>query len=200
LITKRQQLTLQFVKEFIVQHSYAPTVTEIAAGIGLASRGVVHRYLKALAAAGEIHLTPKRHRNIRLVCRDPARTLHVKGSIKKDRAIEAVLDTDYIDIGSVFIGEDRFALRVVGDFMLDQGITGGDIVICERVNSVRSGQNVVVSIDGCYTAIRTWHAELSDLVSLHPPKRRHEKLKYAINRLQVHGLYMGLVRYGEAKP
>ena len=147
MITRRQQMTLNFVKEFIIKNSYAPTVTEIASGLGLISRGVVHRYLKALAAAGEIHMTPRRHRNIRIVCRDPNRTLAVKGKISKDKPIEAILDSDYIDIGSIFIGDRRFGLRVQGDFMRDEGIVDGDLVICDRVNSAINGQVAVVLID-----------------------------------------------------
>jgi repressor LexA len=200
LITKRQQLTLRFVKDYIVEHSYAPTVTEIADGLGLASRGVVHRYLKALAAAGEIHMTPKRHRNIRIVCRDPSRTLQVKGKIAKDRPIEAVFDAAYIDLGSIFIGERRFALRVKGNFMREQGISDRDLIICEQVSSVRNGQTAVVLIDDAYTAIRTWYADHDDMVTLHPVNQQQESLRYAINRLQVQGIYMGLVRYGEARP
>ena len=200
MITRRQQMTLNFVKEFIIKNSYAPTVTEIASGLGLISRGVVHRYLKALAAAGEIHMTPRRHRNIRIVCRDPNRTLAVKGKISKDKPIEAILDSDYIDIGSIFIGDRRFGLRVQGDFMRDEGIVDGDLVICDRVNSAINGQVAVVLIDNQCTVIRKWQSNTDGTVTLCVPNKQQQAVTYAINRLEFKGIYMGLIRYGEALP
>ena len=65
MLTRAQQSVLLFIEDFIRRNSYAPTNAEIAAGIGIRSRGVVHRYLKALVDAHRIELVPQRKRNIR---------------------------------------------------------------------------------------------------------------------------------------
>lgn len=200
MITLSQRKTLDFVKIYINDHGYAPTVSEIANGIGVASRGVVHRYLKALSAAGEIHMTPRRHRNIRLVCRDPSRTMSVLGRIAAGKPIEAVLDAEYVDVGSIFVGDRRYALRVKGDSMIDEGILDNDLVVCERADTARNGQIVVALVDNENVTLKRWQDNCDGTVTLLPANAQHQPVTYDINRLQIQGLYMGLIRYGEATP
>ena len=49
MLTKKERATLTFIQGYIKKHSIAPTVAEVAAGIGIHSRGVAYRYIKALA-------------------------------------------------------------------------------------------------------------------------------------------------------
>ncbi len=51
-------------------------------------------------------------------------------------------------------GRDVFALRVTGDSMVDAGILDGDIVVCAKTETARSGEIVVASIDGDATIKR----------------------------------------------
>ena len=70
MLTLSQHRVYRFIRQFMEQHDYSPTTLEIAAGIGIQSRGVVHRYLKALELAGYIELIPHKKRNIhlKLIC------------------------------------------------------------------------------------------------------------------------------------
>ncbi len=52
MLTGRQQTTYQFIRNYHIRHGYSPRLTEIADGIGISSKGVVHRYLKAIADEG----------------------------------------------------------------------------------------------------------------------------------------------------
>ena len=47
-ITKKQEEVLTFVKKFIVEHGYPPSVREIGAGLGLSSPATVHAHLTQL--------------------------------------------------------------------------------------------------------------------------------------------------------
>ena len=62
MLTLGQHRVYRFIQQFVEQHQYSPTTAEIAMGIGIQSRGVVHRYLKALHAAGYIDLIPHKRR------------------------------------------------------------------------------------------------------------------------------------------
>ena len=66
MLTDSQRKTLNFIRQYQAEHGRAPTMSEIAEGIGIRSRGVVHRYVQALADAGELVLLPGRHRGIQL--------------------------------------------------------------------------------------------------------------------------------------
>ena len=52
MLTARQQATYQFIHDYHLRRGCAPKLTEIADGIGIRSKGVVHRYLKAIAEEG----------------------------------------------------------------------------------------------------------------------------------------------------
>lgn len=67
MITVGQHKTLKFIRKYIKQHGYAPTLDEIAHGRGLSSKGSMHREVHALAAAGCLRLVPGRKRAIQLV-------------------------------------------------------------------------------------------------------------------------------------
>ena len=59
MLTEREQSTLQFIQEYIARHRKAPLLTEIAAGLGIQSKGVVHRYLSTLEEQGLHTPAPK---------------------------------------------------------------------------------------------------------------------------------------------
>lgn len=53
-LTPRQQDALRFIAGYVEAHCQAPTVTEVIAGIGLASTSGAHRLLTGLAERGAI--------------------------------------------------------------------------------------------------------------------------------------------------
>lgn len=56
---------LDFIKKY--PHPYAPTVREIAAGLGLNSPATIHKYLNTLEQQGYIKHEPNCPRTIRVV-------------------------------------------------------------------------------------------------------------------------------------
>ena len=104
MLTFTQHRVHRYIKQYIKTHNYAPTTAEIAAGIGIRSRGVVHRYLKELEAAEYIRLEPNRKRNIRLQER-PKQTafqLPLLGRIAAGEPIEAIYDNESINVTRTF--------------------------------------------------------------------------------------------------
>lgn len=57
-----------FVKEYMQEHGYAPTVEEIKNGVGLRSKSTVHNHLQRLISAGylETDAVPGSARALRL--------------------------------------------------------------------------------------------------------------------------------------
>ena len=50
---------LSFIKEYIVEHKYPPTIREIADAVGLSSSASVFNHLKKLAAEGLITISDR---------------------------------------------------------------------------------------------------------------------------------------------
>jgi repressor LexA len=53
-LTKREQDVLDFLTSYVAENGVPPMLTEIAAGIGVASKGQVHGYVSALEAKGRL--------------------------------------------------------------------------------------------------------------------------------------------------
>lgn len=59
--------TLLFIRQFIKQHGYSPSVREIAAGIGTTSTSVAGYHIRRLSDLGKIEWTPGIARSIRII-------------------------------------------------------------------------------------------------------------------------------------
>ena len=66
-LTKRQEDTLLFIKEYIVSHGYPPTVREIANAINVSSPATVQAHLDCLADKGYIKKGNNKNRTIELM-------------------------------------------------------------------------------------------------------------------------------------
>jgi repressor LexA len=196
VLTLAQRKTYDFIKDFFSENHYSPTSGEIAKGIGIASRGVVYRHLKALAAEKKIALTPKRHRNICLlegaegVC-----TIPLLGEIAAGQPIQAIAQQESIDVASVFLGVNRFALKVRGDSMIDEGIFDGDIVVCEKSGTARDGQIVVALVDREEATLKRLKRGKHARIILEPANSSHRPMEFSAGRVEIQGIYIGLLRF-----
>ena len=48
MLTPSERKTIKFIQKYCKEKGYSHTLTEIAKGMGIKSKGVVHRYLKTL--------------------------------------------------------------------------------------------------------------------------------------------------------
>ncbi len=198
MLTQQQSKTLDFIKEFMSENDFAPTTGEIAKGIGIASRGVVHRYLTALAKNKYIELVSNRRRNIRLLEEEPHYhfELPLLGRIAAGRPIEAVSMMDTLDVAGAFLGSKNYALIVKGDSMIDEGIHDGDYVICEQNNAPKNGDIVVALIDGHEATLKKvrYYREEPRRVTLIPANSELTPIDYDVTRVQIQGIFKGLLR------
>ncbi|MCH9770245.1 MAG: transcriptional repressor LexA [Gammaproteobacteria bacterium] len=193
MITLSQRKTFEYIQQYIQQNDYAPTIAEIARGIGIKSRGVVHRYVKALAGAGLIEIVPKRHRNISLIGASND-SIPLVGRVAAGQPIEAIEDQESISMTDIFLGENRYALRVKGDSMIEEGILNDDIVVCERSDTANNGQIVVALIDDQEATLKRLQRNQDASISLLPANATMRPMTYSANRVKVQGIYIGLLR------
>ena len=66
-LTKRQREVLDFIEAYIAGHRYAPTMTEIAAHLGLRAVASAHKHVVNLEAKGHVRRTFHRERSIELI-------------------------------------------------------------------------------------------------------------------------------------
>jgi repressor LexA len=197
MLSDRQQDTYRFIRDYIARHGRAPLLQEIATGLGISSRGVVHRYVQALEEAGVIELLPGRHRGIRLCDAEMENTLPLLGRIAAGRPIEAIAGQDEINLADFFLGDNRFVLQVRGDSMVEEGILDGDMVVVERCEQATDGDIVVALIDREEATLKRLQKNSDGSITLHPANAAMKPMRYSAERVTIQGRLVGQMRrYG----
>jgi repressor LexA len=195
MLTDREREVYDFVRAYTHRHGVPPKLREIGAHLGVASRGTVHRYLRAIEAAGLIAITPDRARGVRLVSKATVRSvLPVLGRIAAGLPIEAIPDETEIDLSEFFMGPNRFVLRVDGESMIEAGILHGDMVIVESRSSARNGEIVVALIDNQEATLKTFLRNPDGSITLRPANRSMAPMRFAAERVAIQGVVVGQMR------
>src|SRR6516165_8692891 len=128
-LTSRQREIYNFIRSKIQGRGYGPTVREIGNQFHIKSPNGVMCHLKALQKKGLIHREPNMSRAIQLLD-DPTMArpggLKLLGRIAAGHPIEAVEQADELDFHDWEGADDKFALKVTGDSMIDEHIADGD--------------------------------------------------------------------------
>src|SRR6186713_524154 len=138
---------LAFLRDRIEAQGQVPSLAEIAAEFGFASRNAAQKHIQALVADGLVELAPGRKRGIRLVGgRGPGQlvSLPVLGRVAAGVPIGADIGLDqqlWLD-RRLFSPAADYLLQVRGDSMVDDGILDGDLVGVHRTSEARNGQVV----------------------------------------------------------
>lgn len=195
--TDRSRQVYDFVRAYTLRRGYAPKLREIAHHLGIASRGVVHRHLRALEQEGLIRIEPDRARGIRLTKGRAAAahfSLPLLGRIAAGRPIEAIAGEDEIDLSEFFVNRNRFVLRVTGDSMIEDGILDGDMVVVEKRETAENGEIVVALIDDMEATLKRLQKNRDGSVTLRPANSSLSPMRYAAARVRIQGVVVGQFR------
>ncbi len=196
-LTDKQHDTLDFVQRYIAINLVSPKLQEIADGIGINSRGVAHRYVRALTNAGYIEIKSGKQRGIKLLKVNPYRaksTLPLLGKIAAGKPIEAIAGEDEIDLSN-FFGSHNFAVRVQGHSMIEAGIMDGDTVIIKFCETANDGDIVVALIDETETTLKRFkRSDKGRYIKLIPANKEMKPMVYEADRVRIQGVLVGQIR------
>jgi repressor LexA len=199
-LTKRQHQVLSFVENFIRENTFSPSLEEIGQGLNLSSLATVHKHLSNLQAKGFLKRLANRSRSIELESVSfggGGIELQILGEIAAGAPIETYPADGAIatlDCPSEFVrGAENYVLRVRGDSMIEESISDGDYIICERRETAENGQTVVALIDGQEATVKKFYAE-EGRVRLQPANESMAPQYYSADRVQVQGVVVGLLR------
>lgn len=194
MLTENQHKALSFIRDYINSNGYSPSLNDIARGMGFKSRGVAHRYVHALAESGYIELVPGRQRNIMLKDEASGAGIPYLGQIAAGLPIEAIEDTDNIDPSSELTGNNRFALKVKGDSMVDAGILDGDIVVIQQQQTANDGDIVVALVDACDVTLKRFKKLNNGNIELIPENSTMKPMTYPGSQVKIQGVLVGQFR------
>jgi repressor LexA len=162
-ITERQREVLDFIKHYIGEHKYPPTIREISENFGISVKGA-YDHVKALERKEYIHSNNNRSRTIEVVDEDGDEgassgvvMVPILGNVAAGEPLFAEENHD----GSVAVPQQyvkstksHFALNVRGDSMRDAGIINGDIAVFAQQPVAANGDIVVAMVEEAYTLKR----------------------------------------------
>lgn len=158
-LTKSQQKVYDYIKDCLTE-SRIPSVREICNATGLKSTSTVHLHLKTLEERGLIERDHGMNRCIRLPGAEKTASVPVMGRVTAGMPILAVEDVEgYVTVSETFRrGRELFALRVVGESMINAGILDGDTVIVHRTPTAENGE-IVVALVGEEATVKRFYKE-----------------------------------------
>ena len=130
----------EFVREFITDRGYPPSIREIAAALGYKSTKAVKVHLDGLAEQG---LIKRKEGHARAIQMEPW-GIPIVGRVPAGTPNLAVEDVEEIFTAGRW--RRSFMLRVKGDSMIDAGIHEGDMVVVDPKQKSRPGDIVVARL------------------------------------------------------
>jgi len=153
MLTRKQKMILDRIRDFRRRNGYFPTMREIAAFSGLSSPATVQAYLRRLHGRGALL---KRGRSWDLVME--RLVVPLVGMVPAGPALEmfeSLGDEVVLPEWLAEKGGDVVAFRVQGQSMKDAYIQDGDLVLIRRSEKADPGQMVVARLaDGSITLKR----------------------------------------------
>ncbi len=187
-LSKKQQQVYDFIKWFIEEKNYGPSVREIAEGLNLSSPSTVHNHLKNLEEKGYIIRDAGISRSISLpeskkeaqvlgtVGFSNTLNLPLVGNVAAGEPIYAEENiTNHLTLPIEIVGDSAsFILSVRGESMIEAGINDGDYVVVKEQNTAYNGEIVVALIEDGATVKRFFKE--ADCIRLQPENSTMEPI------------------------
>jgi repressor LexA len=195
-LTDAQQQLYDWLEDYIRQHQHAPSIRQMMQAMNLKSPAPVQSRLEHLRSKGYIDWTEGQARTIRIV-RASSSGVRVLGAIAAGGLVEPFTDTvEHLDLSHLFRQPDYFALRVVGDSMIEDQIAEGDMVVMRPVlepDRVKNGTIVAARVEGHGTTLKRYHRQ-GEQITLKPANPKYEPIKVVADQVQVQGILVGVWR------
>jgi len=195
-LTKRQREILDYIRLFIRENGYSPSLEEIGKHFGLSSVATVHKHVQHLVQKGQLRKAWNRSRSVEPVEDDPhLGEIPLLGTVAAGNPIAAVEIPEKVTVPEALLrnGTPVFALRVKGDSMIDEQIRDGDTVIVESRQEARDGETVVALIRGEEATLKKLYRN-GRTVRLEPANASFEPILVPADEVEVRGVVTGLVR------
>ena len=150
----RQKEIFQFIKAFLLEKGYPPSVREIGEAVGLKSSSTVHGYLSRLEANGMIKRDPTKPRAIDILDERPwrqnvpvpmLRGIHKGAALFSERNIRDVYSFPQDMLGT---HKKTYLLHMPDDGLQEAGIAEGDVLFITPQEFANDFDLVVAETEG----------------------------------------------------
>ncbi len=191
-----QRQTLEFLRNYIADKGYGPTLKDIAEHIGVKSVSTAHFHLERLEDKGFIRRGEDG--SIELIESVKPQlgptAVPLCGVIAAGMPIEAIEQKTMIDVPSSMItgrGE-IYCLEVSGESMIDAHICDRDIVVLRRQDSADDGDIVVALLEDGSATLKTYRRLKNGKVMLIPANPTIPPI--TLDKVTIQGKLIGVIR------
>lgn len=200
MLTKRQKQILDYITKYIKENDYAPSLEEIKKHFRLSSVATIHEHIEALREKGYLRKSDNQARSIEISKNKKYSDLveiPLLGTIAAGEPIEVFenrKETIAIPKNKLSRTGETYALRVMGNSMIDENINDGDIVLVKQQSVAENGQKVVALIDGSEVTLKTFFKE-NEHVRLQPANKNMEPIIIERGRnIAIQGILLDVIK------
>ncbi len=196
MLTPRQKQILDFITNYNKRYGVSPALEEIKRHFRLKSVSNIHQHIEALKNKGYLNKVENQPRGIEVrklikLIQVPLLGLITAGqplTIFENRETIAVPKSRVPSFGEIY------ALRVVGNSMVDENINDGDIILVRQQNVAENGQKVVALIDGSDTTLKKFYQEKNQ-IRLQPANKNIEPIIIKKEReFEIQGVFVDVIK------
>ena len=189
-IDKSEQV-FEYIKSYITQYGYAPTVRDICKSCDLKSTATAFTYINELVKRGVLNKVNCKNRAVSLK-QGSIKTVPLVGTVAAGQPIFATENyEDFYSIpGNFFAGEDLFMLTVSGDSMINIGMFDGDKIVVKKQENADNGDIVVALVEESATVKRFFKRDGN--IILHPENDTMQD--FVFENVTIIGKVVGLLR------
>ncbi len=196
MVTKKQKQVLDFIIDYQKRKGYAPSLDEIRKKFKLASVSTAHFHVSKLQNLGMLSKKENQPRAIEATGIEIMIKIPLLGTIAAGQPIEAIQNKETIAVPKSKIpsSAEVYALRVVGESMIDENINDGDIVLVHQQETAENGQKVVALIDNHEATLKKFYKERGH-IRLQPANKTMEPLIFRNGRdVSIQGIVLDVIR------
>ncbi len=196
-LTRRQREIYDFVRKFVAEEGYSPSLEEIGEAFGLSSVATVHKHVQHLVDKGFLRKSWNRSRSVEPVeAEDSAAvSLPLLGSVAAGQPIEAIESPESIEIPRSLAPRhgESFVLQVRGDSMIEDQIRDGDYVVVESREQARNGETVVALVGTDEATLKRFYRKGRRVV-LKPANASMPPIEVPASEVRIRGVVRALLR------
>jgi len=200
-LTSTQKEVFIFLKNYLREKGFPPTLREIASHFGLKGPKAPQKTIAILERKGYLRRVPGGSRAIEILGGPPFHagqilSLPIVGRVRAGEPILAIENIEgYINLDkSLVSSEDVFLLRVQGDSMIEAHIQDGDFALVKPQPNAENGEIVVALIEDEATIKRIFMKK--DLIRLEPANPSMEPIvvRKGEKKISIVGKVVGIFR------
>ena len=196
-LTRRQRQIYEYVRRFVAERGYSPSLEEIGEHFGLSSVATVHKHVQHLVEKGHLRKAWNRSRSLEPVDEEATGGVEVPllGVVAAGAPIEAIEVPEHIALPAELVRRpsETFVLRVRGDSMIEEQIRDGDYVVVERRKEARNGETVVALVGGSDATLKRFFRRGAK-VTLEPANQALRPIEVPASQVEIQGVVRGLLR------